>query len=231
MSPTFNPLEFVQYLEVLPDFKTYSYQLNKLLNMYLSTASYEEITDAYFKNAILISFPLFKFDAHTMHQWNMYRVRLNMGSKENLSLIRAYSYPNTNICTYNGRLNLAESTVFYSTTHPQGAIDECKMKKGDAGFMSVWAYTSNRDFIAIPLINLDLPLENVWRITAINVFKFIEEICKTYGSQKFEQYKVLINLLSNVMMKEKPPYPLSSWVANQLLQHPTNECDALIEFI
>ena len=94
-----------------------------------------------------------KYEPSKFNRFKFYRARLNIDeSNEDLGLIRTYSYPPPQFCKENGRANIKNKSVFYSTNCALTAIIESKPKSGDIGYLSFWKGCTDREMKAGTLL-------------------------------------------------------------------------------
>jgi hypothetical protein len=208
---------FEDTLKKFPELKKYWQELIKLRNINLEHSSQEEIKDTFHKYAVSQTISTCIYTKEEFNKLTFYRVRLNINEiTEDLNLTRTYSYPNPIHCIENGRANLKGKSAFYCADDPLTAILESKPNNGDMGYISVWKGNANRDIqFGIYLPN-GLRKENLWSTFSNEVHKFAKEQAKLLSEEKAEQLQLLNIFISEQFIFEKKPYPITSWIANNL---------------
>jgi hypothetical protein len=205
-------------LENLPSLPEFKKLLSLLNTLPLQGASFEQIQDVCFK-----LFPFFPRMITNLHfeeanEKPFYRVRLNIDpKKEDLNLIRTYSYPSVNFCTVNGRANRVGKTVFYCSNNAFAAIYESKPKVGDIGYLSIWQNKIPRPLSTALYLPKKFANPNEWQSVANKAYAFAENYYEENGRDKAEHFKYLNKFIADLFITEKFPYPLSSYIAHVAL--------------
>ena len=150
-----------------------------------------------------------KYSIEKFNKFSFYRVRLNVKENEDLQLLRTFSYPLPQFCNENGRANLKNKSVFYTTNCALTAIMESKPKVGDTGYLSVWEGCTNRIIKASVLLPSNLEKKNNWSGLVEDVYANVE---KTHILTQ-----EIIHFISQLYVNEKPPYYLTSFISNELM--------------
>jgi hypothetical protein len=210
--------EFIKILDKFPDLPTYEQHLNELENLDLSNFTQDQIHTTFFDRAILLPNQGISIPNNESNNRFVYRVRLNINEdKEDLNLIRTFSYPDPSFCKENGRANLRYKSVFYCADIPLTAFLESRPKNNDIGFMGKWQLKCHRDLTYIAFFPSDLSKKNYWYQTAIKAQQNMILEIKKIKSNKNHQLEYLFNFISKLYADEQPPYSISSWIANKML--------------
>lgn len=194
--------------------------LNKLIQIDKSGLSQTEIKNLIFDHAIILPNHYSPLPKEVINKLTVFRVRAEKTmdlAKEDLSLIRTYSYPNSAICQTNGRANLKYKTVFYCSDNQITALAESNLEVGDIAYLGVWKNVSDREINYATYISTNIPEKNIWYNKGIDIHKQSVEYAKKYTKDKFEHLVRLQKFFSDIFLFERKPYSLSSWVANNLL--------------
>jgi hypothetical protein len=211
----------------LPDINTYRENLNKLRHTDLSTATADQIHEAFFKHALFSPtyISVFNQDEFTMP---IYRVRLNVDAgKENVYLNSTFSYPNGYFCRNNGRANIKGRSVFYCSDYAVAALLESKPKNGDSGCLSIWKVKADREVKAAVFLPERLRKTNNWYEHAEALHKFLKSQSPLFTEMKEEQVNLLNEFVCNQFIYEKEPYPITSWLSDRILYN-TSPTDLII---
>jgi hypothetical protein len=194
--------------------------LNRLIQLDKSELSQEEIRKLIFDHAIILPNHYSVLPKEVINKLTVFRVRAEKTmdlEKEDLNLIRTYSYPNSANCLSNGRANIKYKTVFYCSDNQVTALAESNLEIGDIAYLGVWKTFADRDANYATYISTNIPAKNVWYNKGVDIHKQSTEYAKKYSNDKFEYLVRLQNFFSEIFLTEKKPYSLSSWVANNLL--------------
>jgi hypothetical protein len=203
-----------------PDLNTYMNGLNELTTMKLSSLSYEEIERIFFERAILFQQ---SFGINAIENFNtqrFYRARMNVGITEDISLIRTFSYPHPCFCKENGRANLKGKSVFYCSNQPGTALIESKPIIGKKGYLSIWGGNTTRNIKYGICLPKDLREENEFNFMAVGVHKRVNEMSTIKAKDKAEHFRFFHQFIAERFVNESAPYPLTSWIANEMLYGP-----------
>lgn len=194
--------------------------LKKLIQIDKSGLSQAEIKNLIFNHAIILPNHYSPLSKEIINKLTVFRVRAEKTidlTKEDLSLIRTYSYPNSSICQNNGRANIKYKTVFYCSDNQITALAESNLEVGDIAYLGVWKNYSDREVNYATYISTDIPEKNVWYSKGIDIYKQSVDYAKKYTKDKFEHLAYLQKFFSDIFLIERKPYSLSSWIANNLL--------------
>jgi len=197
---------FPKYL-TLDDLKE---KLNELKNLDLSKSNIEEISSVVSSYIEVIPSVFGNYSIEKFNNFSFYRVRLNVKENEDLQLLRTFSYPLPQFCTENGRANLKNKSVFYSTNCALTAIMESKPKVGDIGYLSVWEGCTTRVMKAGILLPKDLKRENIWSAMANDIYTH----AKKNSNEKTQE---IFKFISQLFLYEESPYCLTSFISNELM--------------
>ncbi|RYY06844.1 MAG: hypothetical protein EOP43_05075 [Sphingobacteriaceae bacterium] len=137
-------------------------KLEELKNLDFSGLSQKELAMIFSSYIEMIPSMYGKYSVEKFNNFIFYRVRLNVKENEDLQLLRTYSYPLPQFCNENGRANLKNKSVFYSTNCALTAIIETKPKVGDIGYLSIWEGCTNRIIKGSILLPSNLEKRNDW---------------------------------------------------------------------
>lgn len=206
--------DFFEYSNI----ETFRAKLQELRNIDFANADKKQIGETIFSYLTVIPSLIGKYTPDKFNQFKFYRVRLNINEgNEDLSLVRIYSYPLPQFCKENGRANLKNRSVFYSTNSALTAIIESKPKVGDIGYLSIWNGNTDREMKAGVLLPRNLSTENEWYILAKDIYAFADQHLEKVALQKSNFFHEALNFISNLFLDEKTPYPITSWVSNELI--------------
>lgn len=201
-----------------PEFELFKKNLNDLANFNFEGLSAEDIYHKFYN--IVEVLPLYDgiLNPEKFNQIPFYRTRLNINSQnEDTSLVMTYSFPPANICKDNGRANLAGKSVFYCSNDPIAAIIECKPEIGNEGYLSVWEGIAKREVKSGIFLPNNLPRMNHWDILGQESYenwtKYISENHPNYSKHFVELY----DFINKKFIDEKKPYPLTSFLSNEML--------------
>ena len=202
----------------LPSLEEFKRHLEKLKDVQLDNPTIEQIRESYFSIIPFLPRMLSKMHFQENRHLPFYRVRLNIDpEKEDLGLIRTYSYPSVNYCTKNGRANRHGKTVFYCSNKAFAAIFESKPKVGDTGYLSIWQNNIIRPLSAAVYLPKHFDNPNEWQKAANDTHLFAEEYFKKNGRDKFRHFIALNDFMADRFIREKYPYALSSFVSDEAL--------------
>lgn len=202
----------------IPDVDTFRKGLDELRKLDLSKASRKEIEATFFKYAFLkpiyiMMVPPDEFNANTF-----YRVRTKIDTKrENVYLNGTFNYPPSFVCGSNGRANLAHRPVFYCSDYAIAAILEIKPKVGDVLCVSSWKPKVDREVQFAIFLPEDLKPSNKYRTDAEGLHKKLRGETPSFKKDKEEQLNMLNEFVCLQFVVEKPPYPITSWLSDELL--------------
>ena len=206
--------DFSQY-KTLEDFKM---RLDELKGMQFSNCNLSEIKELLFDYLSIIPSQIGYFDPANFNTFPFYRARLNIESaKEDLNLISTYSYPPPVFCNSNGRANIKNKSVFYCSNFALAAVFETRPKIGDIGYLSKWKGNANRKMKAGIFLRQNLRKENEWSELADDIHKSTMEFYSTTSSKKSDFLFEAINFIADLYLNEKPNYPLTSCIANEMI--------------
>jgi len=194
--------------------------LKKLIQIEKSELSQAEIKKLIFDHAIILPNHYSPLPKEVINKLTVFRVRAEKTidlNKEDLSLIRTYSYPNSAICQSNGRANIKYKTVFYCSDNQITALAESNLEVGDIAYLGVWKKFSDREVNYATYISTNIPETNVWHNKGADIYMQSVDYAKKYTKDKFEHLVRLQKFFSDIFLIEKKPYSLSSWVANNIL--------------
>ena len=135
-----------------------------------------------------------------------------------MSLIQSFSYPPGSVCKENGRANLKKTSVFYCASTGDAAMRESDIEIGSEGYLSVWGIEPKTILKFGILLSDNLPKEDPWKPVVDYLGK--EEIQKLHLEKEGKYYEHMRELRSffyNLFMHEAKPYPITSFISNNLL--------------
>ena len=205
-------------LAKLPDYEQYVQDLLKLKECNFSGVSPDEIADKYYDLATIFPHVCITQNPEIFNQHSFYRVRLNIDTeKEDIDLIQTHSYPMPSFCQSNGRANIKGKSVFYCSDEVGAALFECKPKKGDEGFLSIWKPIASRPIKFGVLTSTDIPTDNHWHKLTLDIFDMVRDFYKGNTQSRYEHFLELYRFIGERFMNESEPYPLTSWLSNRLI--------------
>lgn len=208
------PNDYSQYSNI----DEYKLKLQHLKNQNFTNATKEELNKALFDNLFLIPSLVGTYNQEKFNNFNFYRVRLNIDTNlEDLNLIKTYSYPLPQFCSKNGRANLKNKSVFYCSNSSLTSILESKPKVGDIGYLSLWKGNTNRQMKSGVLLPQSLTTENEWYVLAKDIYSYAEEEIKKQATSNWEYCYEGLKFIADLFINEKEPYPITSWISNELL--------------
>jgi RES domain len=200
-----------------PEFTEYKAQLESLISTDLSVLSYEEIGRLFYEKAILFQQAFGLNPNEQFNERTFYRARFNLREDEDPNLIRTYSYPPPQACKANGRANLKGKAVFYCAEHAGAAILESKPSPGSKGYMSVWNGNATRPVKYGICLPKSLREENIFRQMAVDIDNFVNTESERFAGDKAEHFTHFFRFIADRFVNESAPYPLTSWIANEML--------------
>lgn len=219
-------------IDRFPPLEVYKKNLKKLTEINFESLTFKEKTKAYFDAAILL--PRITGDtSHTIFnkKANKYFYRARLQKHDNLNiedttLIQNFSFPPSSSCKKNGRANIKSTSVFYCSNSAPAALNEIEIEIGSEGFFGVWEMQPNSNLEFNLLISNEIQKSNSW-------YDYIQDISLQYQLYQKKDEGVLSSYLielrkfiNDIFMHEKPPYSISSFIANRYLYGNNN-----VEFI
>lgn len=192
-------------------------KLKELKSLQLNNLDQEQIKKVIFDYFGLVPSQVAYFNPENFNKYYFYRARVNVNPNEDLNLIKTYSYPLPQFCKTNGRANLKNKSAFYCSNFALTAIFETKPQINDIGYLSVWKGNTQRKIKAGILLPEDLKKENPWTELAKDIHQNLREHNKENPSEKNLYQLEIIKFISDLYMNESPNYPLTSWIANEML--------------
>ncbi len=209
-------IEFQKELEKIPDFDNYLNCLKDLYNCDKSSLTQKELTKLYFEKAFIIPHFFATMENSTLNSLTSFRARVLHPSEDN-TLINTFSYPHPTICKKNGRANIINHPVFYCSDNPLTAILEAKPQIGTEMYLSVWKVNCDREIQYSSFISPKVKETNPWFKHGQHVANFLIEQSKKMQTSREKELNLLLEFNSEIFIKEKDNYPLTSWLANQSL--------------
>jgi hypothetical protein len=206
-------------LSKYPDLANYIKGLNELATMNLSSFSYEEIGRIFYEKAILFQQTFGINAAGKFNKQRFYRARMNVDISEDIGLIRTFSYPPGCFCKENGRANLKGKSVFYCSNQPGTAIIESKPVAGKKSYLSIWEANTIRDVKYGICLPKDLRIENDFNFMANGIHQYIKDV-SAEAKEKADHFQFFHQFVADRFVHETEPYPLTSWIANEMLYGP-----------
>jgi hypothetical protein len=201
-----------------PNIESFKEKLAELKTIDFNNTDNKEIEETIFSYLTVVPSLVGKYVQDQFNQFKFYRVRLNVNDQtEDLKLIRTYSYPLPQFCKENGRANLKNKSVFYSTNSALTAIIESKPKVGDIGYLSVWEGNTDREMKAGVLLPKNLNAENEWYLLAKDIYSFVDKNIEKVAMQKSNFFHEALNFIADLFLNEHPPYPITSCISNGLI--------------
>ena len=205
-------------LAEFPNLDMYKENLKLLKDYNFNGATPWEISEKYYHYATIFPQAFITQNPDRFNQHSFYRVRLNIDTNtEDINLIQTHSYPLPCFCGQNGRANLKGKSVFYCSNKPGAALFECKPKKGDEGFLSIWKPVAKRPIKFGVLLPTDLRQDNPWYELAISTFSTINDYLRAHAKDKFQHFVELYRFIAERFIEEKEPYHLTSWLSHELI--------------
>jgi hypothetical protein len=204
--------------ERFSDIDTYINMLKEFDKLDLTDKNSNEIAQIYFKYAPILPQIWFGQRIERFNNRSFYRVRKNIDpKKENLNQMSTYSYPNSILCTSNGRANLKGKSVFYCSDDPISSILESNLQTGDIGYLSIWKPEAVREIRIQYCLPHTLRSDNKWNEVRKDIHPLITDHLNKNYIEKKKHYVALINFLFFKFTSEKYPYALTSWLADKYL--------------
>ncbi len=137
-------------LDKLPELNLYKSNVETLKQLDFENMVQEMIGENVYKRTILLPQLPAYFNSTEFNNGTFYRVRKNINpTKEDLSLIKTFSYPEPDFCRENGRANLKGKSIFYCSDVAATAILESKPEQNDTIYLSIWQPQINRDVTVV----------------------------------------------------------------------------------
>jgi hypothetical protein len=207
-----------QAFDKIPDIETFKANLLKLQSLDLSSYSQEEIHKIVHLHTVFIPNYICPIPAEEFSGYKLFRARFKVDpEKENVYLHSTFSYPNNTFCNQNGRANIKRRNVFYCADSAIAAILESKPVTGDTGCLSIWRPTIDREVMCAIFLKEDLREANTWHKDARELHEYLKTITPKFKKEKAEHLNLLNQFICNLFIDEKAPYPISSWLSNNLL--------------
>ncbi|WP_298537998.1 hypothetical protein [uncultured Algibacter sp.] len=203
-----------------PDLETYKRNLNELSDFDFSNSTYREIYDKF--HDLALTLPMLGAKLKTVDGINghkLYRARLSktIAKEEDLSIIQTFSFPLSTFCKTNQRANIKHKSVFYCADEAFPAIKECGIQDEEEGYLSVWEIAGKRDLKYATCLPLELPNKNGWAEYGIYHHDFLIKEQSALNKTLLNHKVALRNFITYKFMNEKPPYSLSSMLANEYM--------------
>lgn len=206
--------DFFEYSNI-EEFKA---KLEEFRKYDFSNLDKKQIGEIIFKYLTIIPSLIGKYAPEKFNKFKFYRVRLNVNDEnEDLSLVQTFSYPLPQFCKENGRANLKNKSVFYSTNSALTAIIESKPKVGDIGYLSIWDGSTDREMKSGVLLPRNLSKENEWYVLAEDIYSFAHKHLDKVAMSKSNFFHEALDFISNLYLTEIYPYPITSWISNELI--------------
>ncbi|HEV3252651.1 MAG TPA: hypothetical protein VGZ71_16950, partial [Puia sp.] len=132
-------------------------------------------------------------------------------------LIRTHSYPSPSQCKKNGRANLKGKSVFYCSNRPLTSLAEARPEKGSNGYLSIWQANTSRDVKYGICLPAELRKENDFNFMAQGIHEFVKDNSLQTAGEKAAHFQFYFRFITERFISEECPYPLSSWIANEML--------------
>lgn len=200
----------------IPDLNIYRMRLAALRKIDMSSFSIDAIQRVFMQFASVCPNTYGYFTPEKFNYHKFYRVRVNIDSKSE-DLEKAYSYPPIHLCKANGRANMKDKAVFYCSNEAWAAIYEAKPKVGDICHLSIWTPKANRNVKFGIALSKKMGKDNIWRMMAEDAYEFAKQHAREHGQNKAAQLEELFEFLADQFLLEKEPYPLTSWLADNIL--------------
>lgn len=210
--------ELKSNLELIPDIDTLKKQLEELFQIDKTAMSQKEINDLYYEKAFVMpnAYQQFAFEIDIV----ISRARLNIDtSKEDISLVKTFSYPDAVYVRSNSRVNLAGKPVFYGAIDKVTALKEVGAQVGSIGYVGFWKVKCKRRTNVMPYLPAVLPDRNLFHAMARNQYQRLLQFVRVTGKDKSEELKTILDFVSEVFMRETYPYALSSYIANRVFHN------------
>jgi len=202
----------------MPDIETFRANLNRLKSLDLSSYSQEEIHHIVHEHTVFIPNYVCPIPAKEFCDYKLYRARFEVDpEKENVYLHSTFSYPNNAFCSENGRANIKRRNVFYCADSPVAALLESKPGKGDHGCISEWRPVIDRKVNAAIFLKENLRDANRWHKDAKELHSYLRSMTPKFKEEKAAHLNLLNEFICNLFCEERSPYPISSWLSNNLL--------------
>ncbi|RYE52899.1 MAG: RES domain-containing protein, partial [Sphingobacteriales bacterium] len=202
-------------LQDLPDMDTLLQNLNDLLSTDKSKMSADEIKQLFFRKIVLFPNSADKIPAATFNIQKFARVRRNVGAHEDINTMAPFTYPPK--CTTNGRANIIGQSVFYCSNTLAASLFECRPAVGEIVYFSDWSACCTDDVNIRFLLSDNISVKNPLYPLALRRLAEIKAMAEAWGMEKAPKLELITRFLGNAFISEEHPYPLSSWIANDIL--------------
>lgn len=215
-------IEWLEELDKLPnEISELENNLKILEELDTSRFSIEDIHDLFHKHAILFVNHCETFEASIFNDMNVWRARKDINlSSEDITNPKTFSYPP--LCSENGRGHLKEKPVFYAALNEATAILETKPKIGEKVFLGKWQINCTRNLKTRILLPTGIPESSILHGLSQKQDAQINEMTMSYGLSKAAQLKLISNFVGKCFVDGKPPYLLTSWIGNKILNDGIN---------
>ncbi len=209
-------LKFNAELDQISSITDYSYSLNELVTIDKSDMSLEEIRTLYFDKAKWFINRQIQLLPNNFRPLVFFRVRAGIKTTEDLTRIKTFSYPDPKYCTSNGRANIKSQPVFYCSLDATTAVKESRFNTGEDYYLGVWSIDFNDVISCAPIIPFDLHENHPLKSLVIDENRVIHAFTKE-GLNNGEKLELLYNILSWQFISETDPYPLTSFLSDEIL--------------
>lgn len=212
-----------QLIKDLPDLETLKCRVENLKKEVRFIFSHEEIGDLFWKRTGLVTTTFDSLLYKHLTSFQICRIRKDVRSNENITSVKPFTYRDPTTTTENQRGTLKGSSAFFCATDVRTVSLEGQCKKGEVVYIGFWnvdsqAHKWSYKVKYVPLLPANTPVENPWSYQAVQVNKYFADIANSASSDKFAQVQYLLEFTADFSSQEDPPYPLASWLGNDILE-------------
>lgn len=163
---------------------------------------------------LIYQYPEDKFPYH------LYRVRQEQAISDDESIREActFSYPSPEKCQV-ARANREGCPVFYVADNIETALKEASCEKGQAVYLSEWAFVNPKNTLFFLFFGEQLPQKSFWRKAQDNQQEVFKQRMQQLPEDVTKQWNELYNIYYKAFMGEN--YQTSSIIGHYLLYEST----------
>jgi hypothetical protein len=209
-------LNFLEVVSDIPSLDAYRIDLEKIFDESRTLTDQNAIGDLFFKYSKVKMEFVSIMPSGTLNKLHVFRARKINPLYEDISATRTFSYPLRSKCTI-GRLNLNGRPMFYSSDQVGTALIEIQPVQDTAVYLSAWGIKTISETWMTGYIPDNIPATNPWLQYAKSNYRRAKSEFFIKAPDKIEQLAYLYQWINELLIRESPPYPLTSWLGNHLI--------------